>query len=231
MINIAIVLCGGSGSRLGAEVPKQFLKINNTEVLLYSLKKFEQSDFIDGIIVVSHKDYIKKTQDLCSNLKKVLCIVEGGSRRQDSVFNGLEWIKNYKPECKLVFIHDSARPLFTTELLERLYKKAKNHGSAIPALPVTDTIKEFYEDRLVNNVDRAILKKVQTPQVFEFDLIYKANKKLQKNIEATDDAFILQKTEHDVYWVQGEDINIKITHKSDVELAEFYIKKLNTRGE
>ena len=225
-MNIAVILSAGSGLRFNSAAPKQFLLLNNKPIISHSVQKFQECKDIDKILIVSHPEHIKKTKDICEAFSKVSAVIEGGKRRQDSVLNGLKWIKEHEVLCKVVFIHDSARPLFSKELIGSLYNAVLKHGAVIPAIATDDTIKEKEASTVVKTLDREKLVRVQTPQVFDFDEIYKAYLGFPKDKIATDDAFIVEFFGIKVNIVEGEKNNIKVTHPVDLKIAELLIKEV-----
>jgi len=225
-MNIAVILSAGSGSRFKADVPKQFLNLNGKPVLLSSLDKFENTKFIDAIVVVSHPNHIKKVNEYTKAYKKVIAVIEGGLRRQDSVFNALKWIKN-NSKCSKVWIHDSARPLFSKEMLERLYTQSLKEEAVIPVIPSDDTLKKVENGYVASTLDRASILRVQTPQVFGLETLYKAYTKFCDTVEATDDAFLMELFGVKISIVEGEASNIKLTYPLDIKIAELLMGASN----
>jgi 2-C-methyl-D-erythritol 4-phosphate cytidylyltransferase len=225
-MNIAVILSAGSGVRFNSTVPKQFLLLNGKPVINYSLKRFQENNSIDRILVVSSPDNMDRTKELCSGFSKVTEVIAGGKRRQDSVWNGLEWINKNAKGCKLVLIHDSARPLFSSGLIDKLITSASKNGAAIPVIPTDDTIKEKHGDAIKRTLERDNLVRVQTPQVFDLGKIHTAYSKFPKEQTATDDAFVAEFFGIKVYTVAGEVSNIKITNPVDLKIAELLIKEV-----
>ena len=225
-MNIAVILSAGSGLRFNGVEPKQFLLLDGKPVLYHSIKKFQEYSGVDKIIIVSHPDHVKRTKQICDGFSKVVEIIQGGDRRQDSVWNALDWIKKNENGCGTVFIHDSARPLISYKLLETLYKAAEKNGAAIPCIPTDDTIKERSDDVIKRTLERNKLVRVQTPQVFDFKKIYEAYLDFPKDHMATDDAFIAEVFGIKVHIVDGDKNNIKITHPVDIKIAELLIKEV-----
>lgn len=229
MKNTAIVLAGGSGSRMKSEIPKQYLKIEDRTVLYYSLKQFQDCPLIDDIILVAGRDYMEFCRDRYikeHNISKIKCIAEGGSERYESVMKGLE-----ETEEGYVFIHDGARPCITGELITRICDDVKKYGAVITAVPSKDTVKIADEGGCVSSTpDRNRVWMVQTPQAFKTGLIKKAYDGLKKSgsyINITDDAMLVEMfTDTKVHITKGEYTNIKITTPEDMGLAEMFIKKL-----
>lgn len=224
-MNIAVILSAGAGLRFKSSCPKQFLILDDKAILLHSLCKFEEYQKIEKIIVVSNPEYLDETKKLCNGFSKVASVINGGERRQDSVWNALAWIKKNINSCSTVLIHDSARPLFNKTLLDRLFETIKNNDAVIPCIAIDDTIKQKDGNRVVRTLDRASLVRVQTPQAFSFNKIYEAYLSFPKDNIATDDAFIAESTGINVHIVDGDSKNIKITHPSDMIIAELLIKE------
>lgn len=229
-MNIAIVLAGGKGKRMGSEIPKQFLNIEGKPVIYHALKAFQDSEVIDEIIVVSSKDYYEyfKTNvssgGIFSDITKIKKIVIGGAERYDSVYSGLSEID----DNGYVFIHDGARPCVTPGIINDCYRSAKDYETGIAAVPVKDTIKCVDENGFcVATPDRKTLWQIQTPQVFKTKIIQDAYRKLYelKCFEGiTDDAMILETIGNTkVKMVMSDYRNIKITTPEDMEIASLFL--------
>lgn len=225
-MNIAVILSAGSGVRFKSDVPKQFLFLNGSLVISQSLEKFESSKLIDAIVVVTHPDHIEKVKTLTSAYKKVIAIVDGGARRQDSVFNALKWI-NKNTKCSKVWIHDSARPLFSADLMTRLNAKSLIEDAVIPVIASNDTLKKVEDGVVVATLDRSNIYRVQTPQVFSFSVLYDAYSKFSDTIDATDDAFLMERLGIKIQTVEGEVSNIKLTYPVDIQIAELLMNASN----
>jgi len=226
-MNIAVILSAGTGLRFKGTEPKQFLLLDGKPILYHSIIKFQEYSSIDKILVVSHPDHVERTTSFCNGFSKLAAIIHGGERRQDSVWNALDWIKKNQSDCNIIFIHDSARPLVSHKLLEALYKTAEKKGAAIPCIPTDDTIKERSGEIIKRTLERDKLLRVQTPQVFDFRTIYEAYLGFPKENIATDDAFIAEVFGIKVYIVEGDKNNIKITHPMDIKIAELLIKEVS----
>ena len=217
----AIVPAAGRGERMGSEVLKPFLTLLDRPVLAHTLDILEGCKVIDDIILVTSDDLI----DRCSteiveafDYTKVVKIVPGGEKRQDSVFNGLRAIEN---ECDFVVIHDGARPLVTTELIERSVELCKEHKAIIVAVPPKETIKRGEEGFVLSTLDRSRLWSVQTPQTFKYDVIIKAHERARVDqFLGTDDASLVERIGEPVHILEGAYDNIKITTQEDLYIAE-----------
>lgn len=232
MKTVAIVLAAGSGSRMNADVKKQFMELAGKPILYYSLNAFQNS-FIDEIILVTSKEDI----EFCKNeivkkydFNKVRCIVEGGRERYHSVMHGLKMIQS----CDYVYVHDAARPLVDEEMLERLKAGVEEFGSAVAAVETKDTIKIVdNENYVISTPSRNTVWIIQTPQVFKFSTITDAYERLRmrlQNISAedipiTDDAMVVENfTNSKVKLIKGSYKNIKITTPEDMLVAERFLQ-------
>lgn len=225
---VAVIPAAGSGTRMGLTKAKQFIDLCGKPILAVTLSHFQECDRVDGIVVVVSQDDV----DFCHQeivdrykLSKVLRVVVGGRKRQDSVRKGIEAIHD---PCKWVLIHDGARPLVTTELIEKVIKAARGLRAVITGLPVRETVKEIdNKGRVLRSIDRRDLWLIQTPQIFRWEDIHLAHRKALKHgwEEATDDAFLIEKMGIPVKIIEGEDDNIKVTTLQDLDIARFLISK------
>lgn len=226
----AIVLAAGKGSRMGTTVQKQYLEIDGKPVLYYSLEAFEKSQAIDEIVLVvgeGQEIYCKEEIVERFGFKKVTQIVRGGRERYESVYLGLKALREKKVEY--VFIHDGARPFVDEAIILRAYNEVKKCKACVVGMPSKDTIKKVNQNNVViETPERASLWQVQTPQVFEYDLITGAYYDLMDlaEIRVTDDAMVLEMMRGlPVKLVEGSYENIKITTPEDLYVAEAFLKK------
>lgn len=224
----AIVLAAGQGKRMGTKVQKQYLEINEKPILYYSLHTFEQSTLIDEVILVvgnGQKEYCEKEIVAKYGFRKIKHIVQGGKERYHSVWNGL---KNIDEEG-YVFIHDGARPFVSEEILQRAYWEVVEHKACVVGMPVKDTIKIADEGGFAETTpNRNFVWMVQTPQVFDVELIKQAYALLMKEqeIQVTDDAMVVEKMlQKKVRLVQGSYENLKITTPEDLDIASAFLKR------
>ncbi len=225
-MNIAIIPAGGAGTRMGRQRPKQYLELAGDPILLHTLRAFEQADEVDGIIVVVPKEWQMQTKELVlqSRLVKILNVVCGGVRRQDSVANGLAEVP---PDTALVLVHDGARPLVTPELIRRCVEGAETYGAAMAALPVSDTLKQVGSSGVIKaTVDRSALYQAQTPQVMSAVSLRNAFAKADDDgFEGTDEASFLEQMGEQMVVVDGDEQNIKVTRPGDLLIAEMILAK------
>uniref|UniRef100_A0A804N9R2 2-C-methyl-D-erythritol 4-phosphate cytidylyltransferase, chloroplastic n=1 Tax=Zea mays TaxID=4577 RepID=A0A804N9R2_MAIZE len=211
-----ILLSGGQGKRMGASMPKQYLPLLGLPIALHSLKTFCQLKEVKEVVVVCDPDYIDVFEGSIKNLQLPLKFARPGKERQDSVFNGLQEIDG---DSELVCVHDSARPLVSSE---DVLEDAAVHGAAVLGVPVKATIKEANSDSFViKTLDRKTLWEMQTPQVMKPNLLKDGFELVKRdNHEVTDDVSIVEYLKHPVYITEGSYTNIKVTTPEDLLLAE-----------
>lgn len=211
-----IITAGGTSSRYGSN--KLLEKINGRTVLEHTVDVFLQRSDVSEIIIPAHKSLIPELNFKSDKIK----VIEGGRVRQESVYFGL--LKCTKPD--FVMIHDGARPLIKNEDIDLCLKKAVETGAAIVGTKVVDTMKTVDENgKIISTVPRDNMYSVHTPQIFKYDLILSAHEKFKGN-SFTDDALLLEQLNIPVYITDSDRSNIKITHKSDLEIIKNYIKKV-----
>lgn len=224
----AVILAGGSGSRLESTVKKQFLSLNNKPVLYYSIDTFQRSVSVDEIVIVLPADSMDYYSDKIAPLgqfPKVRQIARGGQRRQDSVFNGISIVSE---NTDIVLVHDAARPLVDTETIDRVAGQTMVSDCAICAVHINDTVKQTGHNGLIEKtISRDNLWLAQTPQGIKHDLLKRAFKHVQSNnLTVTDEAGLVELIGITPAVVQGSKYNIKITTSYDLKLAEFYLKEV-----
>jgi len=220
----AVIAAGGSSRRMGG-IDKITALLGGQPLLLRATRPFQESLLVDQIVIAISGEKKEKCRRLVSGgeWSKVSDVCLGGERRQDSVAAGLKRLE----DCHWVVVHDGARPLLTAGLIERGLEAARETGAAATAIPVTDTIKLAGDDHLVKETPpRAELWAVQTPQVFQFDIIAEAYHRTDE--DATDDATLVERLGHRVKLYMGSPNNIKVTTDDDLALAEFLWQKRAT---
>lgn len=229
----AIVLSAGTGSRMKSDIPKQYMDLNGRPVIYYSLKAFEDSN-VESIVLVTGRDdieYCRKEIVEKYGFTKVKAIVAGGAERYDSVFEGLKAIN----DCDYVMIHDGARPMLDSNIIERAWSGAVEYKACVVGMPVKDTIRIVGTDgTAISTPDRKSLWQIQTPQAFDYRLIYEAYSKVLADVKAgkqkaniTDDAMIVECASNvKVHMTEGDYRNIKITTPEDIQVAEIFLKKM-----
>jgi 2-C-methyl-D-erythritol 4-phosphate cytidylyltransferase len=225
-MNCGIVVAAGKSERMGVNVDKAFLQLGTKPVLAYSLEAFEECFDIDEVVLVVRKDRVGAAQALSRvyGCAKVKHVVAGGTRRQDSVWNGMQELD---PDTRIVAVHDGARPCVTPALISETVRVAKRYGSAVAATKVTDTVKFVQRgSKVTRTLDRSKLWTVQTPQTFKVDLLQKAFEALQKKktTTVTDEASAVELVTDDVRLVAVSGPNIKITTPDDLSVAAAMLK-------
>ena len=228
---MAIVLAGGQGKRMGANVHKQYLEINGKPLIYYTLTAFETSKVIDDVILVvgeGQVDYVRTEIVKNFDFRKVRRIVVGGKERYDSVWEGLKAAKDAdSSEESYIFIHDGARPFVDEAMLLRAYDGVRKYRACVVGMPSKDTVKLVDEEGFaVSTPDRRFVWNIQTPQVFEMNLINEAYSRLMGKdyIQVTDDAMAVeQEMGIPVKLVEGSYENIKITTPEDLDIAEVFL--------
>ncbi len=222
---VAIVPAGGMGKRIGGAIPKQFLLIQGKPILIHTLEKLDRCDFVDEIILAIPESYIPETGDLLNqwNIRKVFRIVAGGKERQDSVANALEAVDT---GVSLVFTHDAVRPLISCEKIGLTLQKAWQEGAAVLGVREKCTIKRAAGSVILETVDRSGLWQMQTPQAFRIECLKEAYASAKESgLYGTDDAMLVERLNHPVHIVEGDDTNIKITTLEDLVIAEAILGK------
>lgn len=227
MRTVAIIPAGGSGSRSGYSVPKQFLKINGKELIAYTLEVFQKSKLINEIVVAVHSNFFDKMKKIKNKygITKLKNIVEGGGERQDSVFNALSSLKLNATD--LVVVHDAARPLLPQSVLTEAIKTAKAKGNALVCIKASDTLLKSSEKEF-KYLDRSEIFYVQTPQIFQFgDLVIGFNKAYKHSFKGTDESSIMHFAGAKIFITPGSILNYKITTQDDIKILKQLTKSLS----
>jgi 2-C-methyl-D-erythritol 4-phosphate cytidylyltransferase len=221
MKKTAIIVAGGTGQRMGASVPKQFLSIEGKSILLHTVGQFVAAFADIDFVIVLPADYIQEGKELIasSGFTQSVQFTSGGDTRFQSVKNGLSQVD---PDA-IVFVHDAVRCLLTPDLIQRCYQQALEKGSAIPAVSSTDTIR-IIEGTKHHVVDRANVMMIQTPQTFNAAVLKKAFEQAYQP-SFTDEANVLEASGTEVYLIDGEYENIKITRPLDLAIANYILAK------
>jgi len=226
----AVVPAGGRGVRMGTNIPKQFLSLGGVPLLVHALQAFEQSPIISEIILVVPQDdcqFCREDIVPSYGIKKVSQVVVGGRRRQDSVLNG---VRAANSDTEIVVVHDAVRPFVTLDMISQVVDSSKAHGAAIVALPMRDTVKRVNADGFIQEtLRRDGLWLAQTPQAFRRTVLLQAHQQGEANgVEATDDAFLVERLGLPVAIVQGSSDNIKVTRPEDLAMGEAILSAKNT---
>ncbi len=221
MKTIAVIPAGGKGIRSGIAAPKQYLKFNDKELIVYTLDIFQQNETIDEIVISAEGDYINFLNELKEkyNLSKISKVVEGGDTRQDSVYNALKSLADID-EDDLIAVHDAARPLLPQNVLLNAIDSAKQKGNALVCIKAKDTL--IKGNKVVESyLDRDEVYYVQTPQIFPYSILMKAMKNAyENNFIGTDESMLVRQMGEKVNIVEGSVYNFKITTADDIKLFE-----------
>lgn len=221
MKTIAVIPAGGKGIRSGTAAPKQYLKFNDKELIVYTLEIFQQNKMVDEIVISAERNYF----DLLNTLKKkyrlskILKVVEGGNTRQDSVYNALRSITDVA-DRDLIAVHDAARPLLPQNVLLNAIETSKQKGNALVCIKAKDTL--IKGDNVVESyVDRDEVYYVQTPQIFSYSVLMKSMKNAyENNFIGTDESMLVRQIGEKVNIVEGSVYNFKVTSADDIEIFE-----------
>ncbi len=216
MEKFAVIVAGGRGTRMGSEIPKQFLLLNGKPVLFYSIKTFLEAYDDATVILVLPAGYEEKGKNLAAQFfpGKKITITTGGETRFQSVKNGLKFVKG----SAVVFVHDAVRCLLSADLIQRCYEAASGNGNAIPVIASKDSVR-LKTDAGNTRLDRGKVMLVQTPQTFQSDILLKAFENEYRD-SFTDEATVVESTGIKINFVEGEENNFKITNPADLWLAE-----------
>lgn len=214
-----IVVAGGRGTRMGSDIPKQFLPLSNSVVLMHTLERMATAEPHATLILALPHDQQPEWRLLCDkyDYTRHHIVVDGGETRFHTVCNALRCV----PENALVAIHDGVRPLVSVEVVQQAFRTAAVCGSAIPVMPVVESLRRVC-DGMSQAVERSAFRAVQTPQVFDSTQL-KAAYALPYRSEYTDDASVYEAAGHSVTLIDGNSENIKITIPQDIVLAEYLI--------
>ena len=219
----AVIVAAGSASRMGG-IDKVMAPLGGKPMVARTVAAFQGCDAIGEIVIVTRPDLIRPISALCAGMDKVRAVVAGGSSRQESVGLGLNALSK---NVELAAIHDGARPLITEAVIDRTVRAANSYGAAAPAVPVKDTIKVVVGGLVEKTPERATLQGVQTPQVFDFDLLRGALKKAkEENAAVTDDCSAVERLGMKVKIVEGDERNLKVTTPMDLKIAEMLLEEM-----
>ena len=224
-MNIAIIAAAGAGTRMASDRPKQFLQLAGRPVIFHTLKVFEECDSIDEVILVLPAAESAGFLSLAGKygVRKLARVVGGGATRADSVKRGLMAIRSATAE--IVAVHDGVRPFVTAEEIDAVVAAAQTDGAAILVAPVTDTIKQVSDGRVVQTLDRGVLRRALTPQCFRYDVLRQAYEAADvTDPSVTDESVLVEKLGIPVSIVEGSSRNIKITTAQDLAIAEAILR-------
>lgn len=219
----AVIVAAGNASRMGG-IDKVMAELGGEPMILRTVRTFHECDAIKEIVVVTRPDLIVPISNLCAGLDKVKAVVAGGATRQESVELGLHGLSD---KVKLAAIQDGARPLVTWQVIDRVVRAANTYRAAAPAVPVKDTIKVVAGGIVKETPDRKTLQAVQTPQVFDIDLLRGALTKAKLDgAEVTDDCSAVERMGMSIKIVEGDERNLKVTTPMDLKIAQLLLEEM-----
>ena len=220
-----IIAAAGAGRRMKADRPKQLLVLNDTPILVYTIRKFDRCRLVDRIVIAAPRESVDEVRKLVSaaGFSKAISVVQGGARRQDSVATAMQ---HMDPDTTVVAVHDAVRPFVSVEEIEAVIHEAEKSGAALLAIPIVDTVKQIRKDRIESTLTRENLVLAQTPQVFRVEVLREAFERAKKDeYYGTDESSLVERMDHPVAIIRGSERNIKITRPDDLALARFYLQE------
>lgn len=232
--NVALIIAGGSGRRMGQEIPKQFLTVNDKPVIIYTLENFQKNELVDDIMVVC----IDGWQDVLSafakqfNITKLKHIVNGGNTAQESIRNGVNALYELYDKESCVIVHDGIRPLVDESVLNDVIEKCKQYGNAVTSLPYNEQIFVINDEKTTKQyIPRETLRRVSTPQAYTLGKLHSAYEKaFKENIGINGSSYtntMMVELGETLYFAKGSDKNIKLTTKDDFKIFKAYIAAKN----
>src|SRR5678815_3866349 len=224
----AIIAAAGAGRRMKADRPKQLLTLDNTPILIYTIRKFDACRLIDCILVAAPQESVDEVRKLVAGagFSKPVSVIQGGARRQDSVAFAMQYLP---PETTVVAVHDAVRPFVQVDEIEAVILEADKTGAAVLAIPVVDTVKQIRKDFIDSTLTREHLVLAQTPQVFRIEVLREAFERAKRDeYYGTDESSLVERMGKNVAVVRGSERNIKITRPGDLALARFFLCLLYT---
>ena len=218
----AVIVAAGTASRMGG-IDKVMALLGGEPMIIHTVRAFQNCDAIKEIVIVTRLDLIEKISELCVDFSKVKAVVVGGADRPESVKNGLDALSD---KVRLVAVQDGARPLITETVIDRTVRAAHTYAAAAPGVPVKDTVKFVQGGVVESTPDRSRLQAIQTPQVFDLDLLTGALAKAKQDSAAiTDDCSAVERLGMSVKIVEGDEKNIKVTTPMDLKIAECLLEE------
>lgn len=233
-MNIAIIIAGGSGNRMGQDIPKQFLNVCDKPILVYTLESFQRHPDVDAIGVVCIEGWESFVRSYANqfNITKLQWIAPGGNSAQESIRNGVNALAGRCADDDIVIIHDGIRPLVEPSVLEDVISKAKEYGNAVTSMPYNEQIFVVSDDddtTTTQYIPRETLRRVSTPQAYRFDLLSeKYREAFEKGIGIVGSNYtntMMVQLGVRLHFAKGSDKNIKLTTKDDLELFKGYLAK------
>lgn len=232
-MNIALILAGGVDPKFQLEIPKQFVNVYNRPIISYTMEVFQKHSEIDAIAVACLNGWQELVKSYAKqfNIDKLQWIIPGGTRGQDSSFNGIKTLREVYKEDDLVIIHDSIRPLVTSDIISDSIKTCRKYGMGVSAVCSMDTIMRSSDGKTgLESISRYEVMRVQTPQTYRVGYLYDAHQlAIKKGIRGlVDTNSMISKLGEKIYFSKGSDINLKINTVEDVEMFKALYKMFNT---
>lgn len=219
----AVIVAAGTASRMGG-IDKVMAPLGGEPMIVRTVRTFQQCDAIREIVIVTREDLLQTIMELCHQFEKVTAVVVGGKDRPESVQAGLDALSD---KVRLAAIQDGARPLISQQVIDRTVRAANTYGAAAPGIPVKDTVKVVSGGVVRATPDRSKLQAIQTPQVFDADLLCAALKKAKKTgAVITDDCSAVENMGMSVKIVEGDERNIKVTTPMDLKIAQLLLEEI-----
>ncbi|NOL49911.1 IspD/TarI family cytidylyltransferase [Pelistega europaea] len=229
-MNIAIIIAGGSGNRMGSDIPKQFIKVNDKPVLIYTLESFQDHPLVDSILLVCIDGWQDTVQDYAKqfHISKLKWVITGGNTGQESIRNGVFYLKDKANSDDNIIIHDGIRPLVDSSVLSDVITKCEQYGNAVSSMPYNEQI--FIVDNDISTtqfIPREMIRRVSTPQCYKFSLLFdKYTEAFTKGIGIHGSHYtntMMVALGVRLYFATGSDKNIKLTTPDDLEMFKAYL--------
>jgi len=225
-MNVTVIIAAaGAGRRMKSDRPKQLLTLDDTPILIYTIRKFNACRLINRILVAAPKEAVDEVRKLVAGagFSKPVSVVQGGARRQDSVAVAMQHLG---PDTTIVAVHDAVRPFVKVEEIEAVVLEAHKVGAAVLAIPIVDTVKQIRKDLIDSTLTREHLVLAQTPQAFRVEVLREAFERAKRDeYYGTDESSLVERLNLNVAVVRGSERNIKITRPDDLALARFYLQE------
>jgi len=225
-MNVTVIIAAaGAGRRMKSDRPKQLLTLDDTPILIYTIRKFNACRLINRILVAAPKEAVDEVRKLVAGagFSKPVSVVQGGARRQDSVAVAMQHLG---PDTTIVAVHDAVRPFVKVDEIEAVVLEAHKVGAAVLAIPIVDTVKQIRKDLIDSTLTREHLVLAQTPQAFRVEVLREAFERAKRDeYYGTDESSLVERLNLSVAVVRGSERNIKITRPDDLALARFYLQE------
>lgn len=232
-MNTALILAGGTDARFGMDIPKQFVNVNNRPLIVYTMEAFQQHQEIDEIIVICLNGWQEMVRVYARqfNIGKLTKILAGGKNAQESTYIGLEYLSEKMKKGDIVVIHDAIRPMITQSIITKSMEMCRRKGMGVAATYIMDTIMHSADGQEgYRSINRYEIMKVQTPQSFDFELIWEMHNRAitEGKLGAWDNSSMITNLGEKVFFSEGSDLNLKINTTEDVEMFKALYKMYRT---